>query len=1707
MFDAAFNEAVSGYSTGEKGKGRDIIAALRALKEIEGREPTDNERAILRRFPGFGCVALSIFPDPRTGQFREGWEQIGRELRELLTGEEYASARRTTFNAFYTSPVVMRAAYAGLNRLGLPADALVLEPGCGAGGFMGAAPAGMRFIGVEMDSVSGRIARALYPGHDIRIENFRDSRLPTVDAVIGNVPFADIRYGYGPHRFSLHDYFFAKSVDALAPGGVLALVTSRFTLDKLDGSAREYLAAQADFLGAIRLPDEAFKDQGTTVVTDIVFLAKRHPAAAANHAGDWLNLATLPLDGETRVNAWFAERPDMVMGEFAIGRGRYGRNTLKVDAADDYEDRLFRAVRSLPAGVFSPAAAASQAACQPAPVPAGLGEGSFLIENGAILQIECGRVLPVMHGQTALRAGEGKMGRRLAALIELRDRAREVLRSQNEGWPEQERQDARRRMNRAYDAFVPLYGPINKTTFSVNAQGNEVRRMPNLVRFREDPDAFLVMSLEEYDEATGKAAKSPILLQDVVGPASPVTSVATAEEGLLVSLNERGRVDPDYIAALYGRDRDTVLAELGELVFRDPETGAWETRDAYLSGNVRRKLAAAREAGIESNIRALEAIQPEDILPGDIDANLGAPWIPADVIRAFAADLFGVGRHSIRIDHLPKDALWALAGDREAEESVANTAEFGTKRITGLALLEQALNLRTPKIHDEIRDANGGTKRVVNQEQTVAALEKQSRIKQRFSGWIFNDPDRAERLVRIYNDLFNNLVVRTFDGSHQTFPGMNRTVTLRPHQTAAIWRVVSSGNTLLAHAVGAGKTYEMAAAAMKLKQTGLVRKSVIAVPNHMLEQFGREFLHLYPNARLLIAGKEDLARDRRKLLTAKIATGNWDAIVVTHSSFERIGMSSAFQEEFIRGEISEYRSLLSEAKAGEDKGRNIIKTLEKRLASFEDKLKELIAGDKKDDGLVFDELGVDQLFVDEAHYFKNLATPTKMDRVAGIQTEGSERAFDLLMKARYLERRTPGRGLVFATGTPISNTMVEMYTLKRYLAPALLEERGIAHFDAWAASFGEVVHTMEISPDGSSLRSNARFAKFVNLPELQQMFRSFADVQTADMLKLPVPALKGGKATVVSCPMSDEQREIQAGLVARYERIRRGGVSPKDDNALAITTDGRKLALDVRLINPDAVGSQDSKLTAVFNKAAGIWRTTADVRATQMIFCDIGVNPTGWGFSVYEEIKRGLMDHGVPREEIADIGDANTDAKKAALFERMRAGQVRFMLGSTAKMGTGTNVQTRLYAMHHVDAPWKPAEIEQRDGRILRQGNRNKEVEIYRYVTEGSFDAYMWQTLQSKARFIAQVMKGDAGVRRASDIGGQELSFAEVKAIASGNPAILTLAGIEADVQRLTLLKRSHADEQYRARQQVKYLPEDIERLTRKAEACDADHALAAAAGGEITVGGRVYRERDKAIEAMNVLLKQHLANVVSTTHRREIGVYRGFRLTLEADTEHKPELIFIGKRSYRREFGSVAAGSLFNYIDSVVESLPREARKARDEARLKAGQLEDFRARMGQRFEQEDQLDWLERIRSRLEALLSGTEGEPGEIGRLVAGYEENRDGLVTALRASTEPEPSPVEIAPIPVEPVAAAPPAAGPPIPGVLTEAWAGGCLFAAVEIPTKTNQTAARRAEAPKRGNRAQAWTQDSLFGPVETPVKAKPAARRRTVERAVQLRLL
>ncbi|HWG44330.1 MAG TPA: DEAD/DEAH box helicase family protein, partial [Gemmataceae bacterium] len=1035
-------------ASGEKAKARDILTAIRTLKAIEEdqRRATREERQTLARFGGFAAVARVLFPNdvllkkqpdhPFAGYPDARWQSLGEELKTLLTPEEYASAKRTTFNAFYTSSTVIRAMYQGLERLGLPANALVLEPGCGPGRFLYLAPEGMRFVGVELDRISGRIARTLHPGQDIRIENFQDSRLPAIDACIGNVPFANIPLDHHGHKFSLHDYFFAKSVDALKPGGVLALVTSHYTLDKTNAAIREYLAERADFLGAVRLPSDAFQREGTPVVTDIVFLRKRALDEPPRHIDpDWLQIAPLPIEGaEVAVNRYFLNHPEMVLGNWSRENTMYGTEGFSVTSNGDLAGQLQAAIGRLPQGVasltLSPPTKTAPAFTPPPPLPH-LTEGRFFIgDDRTIRQIVDGQAVPVVYGGKKLDTFSTLTGKRMAALIRMLEQTLRVLQSQNEGWPEAEREAARSELRGMHDRFTFAYGPINKTTFSMAKDGSAIRRMPNIVKFRDAPYAMLVLALEDYDEATGTAKKAAIMQKDVVGKQAPITHVHNAEEGLLVSLDRKGAVDLPFIRQLYGKPAETIIEELGDLIYHDPETKEWHTADEYLSGNVRLKLKQAEAAGPEyaRNAEALRAVQPEDVLPGDIDAHLGAPWIPESDVQAFAADLFGVAADAVTVSHLKKDAIWSLDAGYAAQQSVAAKADYGTSRINGTTLLEQALNLKTPTIYDP--DPADPDKRVINQDETLAAREKQRAIKERFKSWIFSDPDRADRLVRLYNDTYNNLRPRRFDGSHLAFPGMNRTIVLDPHQVDAVWRIMSGGNTLLAHCVGAGKTYEMAAAAMKLRQCGLANKPLIAVPNHLLEQFAREFQQLYPNAKLLVAPKEDFSKERRKHLTAKIASGDWDAIIVTHSSEERIGMSRKYQEEFLREQIKEYEDLILEHAADKGGNRNIIKNLEKQKAAREEKLKDLMAEDKKDDGLTFDELGIDHLFIDEFHLFKNLETPTKMERVAGIQTGGSERAFDLYMKCRYLDRLHPGHGITGATGTPISNTLVEIYTLQ-----------------------------------------------------------------------------------------------------------------------------------------------------------------------------------------------------------------------------------------------------------------------------------------------------------------------------------------------------------------------------------------------------------------------------------------------------------------------------------------------------------------------------------------------------------------------------------------------------------------------------------------------------------------------------------------------------
>ncbi|MFO0966437.1 MAG: DEAD/DEAH box helicase family protein [Gemmataceae bacterium] len=1495
-------------------------------------------------------------------------------------------------------------------RLGVAPGATILEPGCGSGNFIRPE---YRFIGVELDSISGRIAKALHPEADIRIENFRDTKLPALDAVIGNVPFADVKLDYAGQRMSLHDFFIAKSVDALRPGGVLAIVSSRFTLDRQNASVREYLAAKADFLGAIRLPSDAFKREGTSVVTDIILMRKRSLDELPTHIDpDWLSVGPLSVEGaEVAVNRYFLNHPEMVLGDCSRKNTLYGNEGFSVVSHGDLAKRLQTAIGHLPRFTATQRVVEEVRPVTrislPAPVPH-LSEGSFFIsEDSTIRQIVGGQAEPVIYGGSQLWAGGALFGRRMGSLIRLRDLARRVLQSQNEGWPEQAREDARRELNLAYDRFYAAYGPINKTTFSETKDGTVIRRMNNIVKFREDPDAMLVLSLEDYDEVTGKATKAAIMQKDVVSRHQPITHVRTAEEGLLVSLDRRGAVDLPFIAELYGKSERDIIAELGDLVFQDPETKAWQTADQYLSGNVRAKLAQAECAGPEyaRNAEALRGVQPEDVLPGDIDASLGAPWIPERDIQAFATQLFKVGPGDIQVGHVKKDAVWSIEPTYAAQQSVAVTSEFGTSRINGIQLLEQALNMKSPVIYDIIRYGDS-EQRVVNQEETLAAKEKQKQIKERFRSWIFSDPDRTERLVRLYNDNFNNIRLRAFDGSHLEFPGMSHAFRLRPHQKAAVWRGMSNGNTLLAHVVGAGKTACMAATGMKMKQAGLIKKPMYVVPNHLLEQFARDFMQVYPNAKLLVAGKEDLARDRRKLLTAKIASQEWDGIVVTHSSFERIGMSKKYQEEFLREQIAEYAALIREHSAAKGQVRNIIKNLEKQKVAREERLKDLLAEEKKDDGLVFDELGVDHVFIDEAQYYKNLETPTKMERVAGIQTGGSERAFDLYMKARFLHQQHPGHGVTFATGTPISNTMVEMYTMQRFLDPEGLKARGIDHFDAWAATFGEVVDTMEISPDGKSLRPRSRFARFTNLPELQQLFRAFTDVQTAEMLNLPRPELEDGKARVIACPMSPEQHELQLKLVERYDRIRSSKVDPREDNALAITTDGRKLALDARMLSPTAPDFPESKINALVENVASIWQRTATTRGAQLVFCDMGVNPTPWGFSAYDQIVEKLVAAGIPRQQIATVGDADSDAKKQALFEKVRQGSVRILIGSTQKMGTGTNVQKRLVALHHLDAPWKPAEVEQREGRILRQGNENKSVAIYRYVTEGSFDAYMWQALETKARFINQVMTGESGLRRAEDIGGQELSYAEVKAIASGNPAVLTLAEADAELQRLSLLKKNHTDEQYLARRRVRDLPETIRTLAQRRDALSADGAVVKRENG-IAIGNA-----EPAPDDLQAVLGRKLNSIPESsreTKRVPIGTYHGLRFGLVLHPMFAPDVFLEGETCRTSTLSREHQGprAVLNALERLARSYDAECDRIRQELAIAEGQLRDYQGHLGQPFAHAAYLDELTTLRDQLKCRLSSSAQQAEEDNGLgIAELAERIKGIKASRTIEAAPQ-----------------------------------------------------------------------------------------------------
>jgi N12 class adenine-specific DNA methylase len=1406
---------------GLKEKARDNIAAIRTLRQVEdeSREAREPEKAVLARYSGWGALSNVFHPYPRSD-----WEEIARDVKEHLTPEEYDSARASTPNAHFTSPLVIQTLWQAMERFGLGAGAQILEPSMGVGHFFGLMPEsllpGCRRTGVELDGITARIAKQLYPDATIFAKGFEETTLPDnfFDAVIGNIPFGnypvhDPAYKNSPVTRTIHDYFLAKSLDKLRHGGVMALITSRYTMDKQDSTMRRYLSDRADLVGAIRLPNTAFKaNAGTEVTTDILFLKKRIPGPAVDSGALWRDLAPIDTpDGAVAVNEYFARQPQMMLGTMRL-EGTMYRDREPTLTGELTPDLLQRAISSLPENIY---AARNTLPDRARPPPdnnsladidsADVKDGAYAIRDG-LLAIRRGSVF-----ETAKVPGSAAF--RIRGMLAVRDAIRMVFRTQLDDAPAERITEARKLLNDIYDFFIFRYGPLSSRE--------------NIKAFAGDPDQPLLLSLENFDPETKRATKTAIFERRTLERYKPVAHVETAAEALAVSLNETGGIDWPRMEAVTGRPSRSLQRELGSLAWCNPEGGQWETADRYLSGDVRRKLATATAAAeldpaYARNIDALKAVQPADLEPGDIEGRLGSSWIPSSDIREFVAALLDTTPTNIRVGHAAPIATWTVEIDGGEKYNVANTTTHGTARFRASELVEQALNGRVPTAYDEQED---GT-RVINQQETVAAREKQQQLKDRFREWIWEDGPRATRLAREYNDRFNNLRLRSFDGSHLQMPGMNREHLrdgdLSRHQKDAVWRVVQSGSTLLAHVVGAGKTWTMAAAAMEMRRLGLAKKPMFVVPNHLVEQWGAEFLKVYPQARLFIAGREHFATGNRQRAMARIASGNYDAVIVSHRSFEFLPVSDKLFKRFVEEQVEELEAALLEAKAGKDDNRRLVKELEKAKKRFVAKLKERADREGKDNTLTFEELGVDQIFVDEADLYKNLFYTTKMNRIAGLPNSESNRALDMYMKTRYVREINAGRGVVFATGTPISNSMAEMYTMLRYLAPDLLKERGVAHFDAWAANFAEAVTALELAPDGSGYRMHTRFAKFINLPELLSMFRTFADVQTADMLNLPRPTVAGGKPQIAAAPASEPLKAFIQTLTKRAERLRTARVDPSVDNMLKITGDGRKAALDMRLVEPFAEAESDTKLTLAVQRIKTVWNETRDARSTQLVFCDLST-PNPATFNVYDEVRTKLLESGVPKAEIAFIHDADSDAEKKTLFDDVNAGRIRILIGSTEKMGAGTNVQKRLAALHHLDAPWRPRDIEQREGRILRQGNMNGEVKIYRYVTEGSFDAYMWQTLETKARFIQQVMNGQTSVRSAEDLDGGALTYAEIKAIASGNPAVMEKVKTDTEIRKLDQLRAAHRNQQHSIRLQIRSLPSEIKERQERIERLSAD--------------------------------------------------------------------------------------------------------------------------------------------------------------------------------------------------------------------------------------------------------------------------------------------
>ena len=1485
------------------------VEAIRVLKkcEEENRFATPQEQEILSKYVGWGGLPQAF------DEKDSSWSNEYSILKNLLDEKEYSQARESTLTAFYTPPVVIRSMYKALENMGLKTGN-ILEPSCGVGNFIGMLPDSLedcKLYGVELDSISGRIARQLYQKSTVAVQGYEDTNLPNsfFDVAVGNVPFGDFKVldkKYDKHKFLIHDYFFAKTLDKVRPGGVIAFITSKGTLDKENPSVRKYIAQRADLLGAIRLPNNTFKaNAGTEVTSDIIFLQKRD--SITDIEPDWVYLGE--NDDGIKMNQYFIDNPEMILGNMEMISTRFGYDSACISDGEKLEDKLERAISNIHAEVKEYELDDIGEEDNSIEADLTVRNFSYTLIDDKIYFRENSRMYPQELAMTTEN--------RVKGLIEIRDCVRTLLEYQTEDYPDEDIKREQVKLNQLYDRFTKKYGLIN-------SRGNNSA-------FSNDSSYYLLCSLEILDENGNLARKADMFTKRTIKPKTEITSVDNANDALIVSLSEKARVDITFMQKLCNMDMDKMLKDLEGEIFNVPEYGEsnhWVTADEYLSGNVREKLKIAEhfaetDERFNVNVKYLKEVQPKDLSASEISVRLGSTWIPPEDIKVFIEYLLNPSNYAcqnINVHYNEATSEWWIEGKNYDKYNIKATNTYGTGRASAYKIIEDSLNLKDTRIYDYYEDENGKRVAELNKKETAIAQAKQEQIKLAFEEWIWKDPERRERLTKVYNERFNSIRPREYDGSHISFDGMNPEITLRKHQVNAIARILYGGNTLLAHEVGAGKTFEMVAAAMESKRLGLCNKSLFVVPNHIVEQFGQEFLQLYPSANVLVTTKKDFETANRKKFCSRIATGDYDAIIISHSQFEKIPMSVERQVTIIQKQIEDITLGIQDLKNNNGE-RFSIKQMEKTKKSLETRLAKLNDTSRKDDVVTFEELGVDRIFVDEAHYYKNLFLYTKMRNVGGIAQTEAQKSSDLFMKCRYLDELTGGKGVIFATGTPISNSMVELYTMQRYLQYGELEKRHLQQFDAWASTFGETVTAIELSPEGTGYRAKTRFAKFFNLPELMALFKEVADIQTSEMLNLPVP--KANYHNVVIEP-SEIQKELVKDLSERAEKIRNRMVDSSVDNMLKITNDGRKLALDQRLTNDMLEDFEHSKVATCADNIYSIWDKTSEDKSAQLVFCDLSTPHNDGKFNVYDDLKTKLIDRGIPEEEIAFIHDANTDARKQELFNKVRRGQVRVLIGSTQKMGAGTNCQDRLIALHDLDCPWRPSDLIQRSGRIIRQGNKNTEVDIYRYVTEGTFDAYLYQLVENKQRFISQIMTSKTPVRFAEDIDETALSYAEIKALAAGNPDIIEKTELDTQVAKLKLLKQNYLSEKYALEDKViKYYPNEIKRLENRIEDMKEDikvfnnNNTPDNSFEKMNIKDTDFTERKEAGEKIIEICKS-----MTNPEPLEIGEYKGFKIILSFDTmDRKFYASMKNNLSYKTELGSDPSGNITR-IDNVLNGI-----------------------------------------------------------------------------------------------------------------------------------------------------------------------------------------